>query len=79
MEQQAQALSSLGMKTAGGRVRGAVARAFTPLESIERSFFYRLTLERHTRPGLLPRERCPRCRNRYSQDKHQFNNRSKSH
>jgi hypothetical protein len=36
--------SSLGMKTAGGRVRGAVARAFTPLESIERSAFYRLTL-----------------------------------
>jgi hypothetical protein len=34
------------MKTAGGRVRGAAARAFTPLESIERSAFYRLTLER---------------------------------
>jgi hypothetical protein len=40
------ALSSLGMKTAGGRVLGAAARAFTPLESIERSAFYRLTLER---------------------------------
>jgi hypothetical protein len=29
----------------GGRVRGAVARAFPPLESIERLAFYRLTLE----------------------------------
>jgi hypothetical protein len=34
------------MKTAGGRVLGAAARAFTPLETIERSAFYRLTLER---------------------------------
>jgi hypothetical protein len=39
-------VSSLGMKTAGGRVREAAARAFTTLESIERSAFYRLTLER---------------------------------
>jgi hypothetical protein len=33
------------MKTAGGRIRGAAAGAVTPLESIERSTFYRLTLE----------------------------------
>jgi hypothetical protein len=39
-------VSSLGMKTAGGRVREAAARAFTTLESIERSAFYRLALER---------------------------------
>jgi hypothetical protein len=45
-KQQAQAVSSLGMKTAGGRVREAAARAFTTLESIERSAFYRLALER---------------------------------
>jgi hypothetical protein len=31
-------MSSLDMKTAGDRVRGAAARAFTPLESLQQGF-----------------------------------------
>ena len=66
-------MSSLGMKTAGDRARGAAARAFTPLKSIERSAFYRLTrsafyqltLER-LRPAVIKASARPELEN--SQD-----------